>query len=324
VRGVWLEGGQVSVRDDLPTPEARAGETRVRVLRAGVCATDLALRRGYMGFRGVPGHEFVGEALDGPLAGQRVVGEINAGCGECPRCRAGDPRHCETRSVLGILERPGAFAEELALPTTNLLAVPPEVSLEAATFAEPLAAAFEIAEQIELARFERALVAGDGRLGLLCAHVLARAGLDVTVAGRHEARASLLPDGVNLERGLLEDETEDETEADGRRFDLAVEATGNPQALARLVPRMAPRGTLVLKTTTERDPVLPLALVVVNELTLVGSRCGRFEPALEALAGGDVPVERFVEATFPLEEAPAAFERAAAPGTLKVLFDLEG
>jgi threonine dehydrogenase-like Zn-dependent dehydrogenase len=318
VKGVWLDDGAVSVRDDLARAAPGKNETRVRVRYGGICATDLALRRGYMGFRGVPGHEFVGVAEDGPLAGRRVVGEINAGCGTCALCVAGDPRHCTARTVLGILDRPGAFAEELALPTRNLLTVPDAVSDVAATFTEPLAAALEITEQVDVQPGMRALVAGDGRLGLLCAHVLARAGLDVTVAGRHEERADLLPDSTRFERGLLEEGAAEDT----RRWDLAVEATGSETALARLLPLVRARGTVALKTTSEKDPTIPLWLAVVNELTLVGSRCGRFAPALKMLEEGVVPVERFVHATFSLDDAPAAFERADDSGTLKVLLAL--
>jgi threonine dehydrogenase-like Zn-dependent dehydrogenase len=312
VRGLLVEGGAVAYRDDLPAPETGRGECRVRVLRAGVCATDLALVRGYMGFRGIPGHEFVGEALDGPLAGRRVVGEINAGCGECAQCRKGDPRHCANRSVLGILGRPGAFAEELALPAANLRAVPDGVSSDAATFAEPLAAAFEIAAQLDLADFSRAGVVGDGRLGLLCAHVLARSGLEVEVVGRHPERARLLPDGVSHRPALPE----------GRPWDLAVEATGRPESLQAVLARVRPRGTVVLKTTAEAPATLDLAPLVVDELALLGSRCGPFEPALLALAEGAIPVERFIHARFPLEEGARAFAEAARPGVLKVLVDV--
>ena len=319
--GLWLDQGRATLRHDLPEPEAAPGEVRVQILRAGVCATDLALRRGYMGFRGVPGHEFVGIALDGALRGQRVVGEINAGCRRCPTCLAGldghapDPRHCPHRTVLGILGRPGAFAERIALPEANLFPVPDAVSTDAAVFTEPLAAALAIADQVALRPGLRALVAGDGRLGLLCAHALARSGVEVAVAGRHPERCGLLPAGARHVTGLLEDA------ASPAAFDLAVEATGNPAALAAVCARVRPRGTVVLKTTTEQPVALDLATVVVNELTLVGSRCGRFAPALDVLARGLVPVESMIATRYPLAELPQALDRAARGGLLKVLVE---
>jgi len=315
MRGLHLDDAVLTWREDLPEPEIGEGECLVEVLRAGVCATDLALARGYMGFRGIPGHEFVGRALDGPLRGRRVVGDINAACGACPTCRAGDPHHCPHRTVLGIVGRPGAFAERLALPLVNLLEVPAGVSDEAAIFTEPLAAAFEIAEQLPLTPTMTALVAGDGKLGLLCAWVLALHGVRVRVAGRHPERQKLLPADVELVTGLLEPGAA----GTGERFDLAVEATGNPEVLPRLLGRVRPRGTVVLKTTTERATTLDLAPVVVDELQIVGSRCGPFDRALAALAAGQVPVERLVSERFPMREGARAL--AAAPGQLKVVLE---
>ncbi len=313
MRGVILQSGRVEVRDDLPEPPAQPGETRVAVIRAGVCATDLALRRGYMGFSGVPGHEFVGRALEGPLAGRRVVGEINAAAG------AADPRHVEGRTVLGILGRPGAFAERLSLPDANLRPLPDAVSSDAATFTEPLAAACEIIEQLGSVRGLRALVAGDGRLGLLCAHVLHHHGAEVTVAGRHAERQALLPPRVTVRTGLLEAPAPPGTPRD---FDLAVEATGHPEVLPRLFGRVRPRGTIVLKTTSEQAAPLDLAPVVVDELTLLGSRCGPFAPALELLGRGVIPLADFVTARYDLSDAAQALEHAARPGALKVLIDI--
>jgi threonine dehydrogenase-like Zn-dependent dehydrogenase len=310
VRGLWIESGEVVVRDDLEPPVAMDGESRVRVLSAGVCATDLALLRGYMGFRGVPGHEFVGEALDGPHAGRRVVGEINAGCGTCELCRSGDPRHCATRSVLGILGRPGAFAEELSLPHANLVPLPEAVATDAATFTEPLAAAFEIAEQLDLARFDRALVLGDGRLGLLCAQVLALSLPRVDLIGRHPERAAFLPEKVHYVSGRPEP------------CALVVEATGRADVLQEALAQVSPRGTLVLKTTSEAPVELDLAPLVVNEITLLGSRCGPFAPALAALAAGTVRVAEMIDARLPLERGAEAMALAARPGVLKVLIDV--
>jgi threonine dehydrogenase-like Zn-dependent dehydrogenase len=321
LRGLLIRGGRVLYAEDLPAPGppdsgAPAEECRVRVLRAGICATDLALARGYMGFAGVPGHEFVGVALDGPLAGRRVVGEINAACGACPTCRAGLARHCPHRTVLGILGRSGAFAEELRLPAGNLHAVPDEVPTDHAVFAEPLAAAFEIPAQVELVPGQPARVLGDGRLGLLCAQVLALFGVEVALHGRHPERAEHLPAGVVHAGPIPAGDA-------GERSPLVVEATGDPQVLQQALALVAPRGTLVLKTTSERASALDLAPLVVDEITLVGSRCGPFEPALAALAAGSVTVEPLLHARFPLREGAAAFARAARPGTLKVLLDID-
>ena len=323
MRGVHLEAGSLSVRDDLPPPAAGDDEARVRVVAAGICATDLALRRGYMGFRGTPGHEFVGVAESGPLAGERVVGEINAACGRCGACDRGLGRHCAARTVLGIAGRAGAMAEALSLPARNLHRVPDAVSNDAAVFTEPLAAAFEIAEQIRLEPGRRALVAGDGKLGILCAWVLHLAGLGVVVAGHHAERKRLLPDGVEHVTDLLERDrpwhTVDAAEA---AFDLAVEATGRAAVLGRIVPLVRPRGTVVLKTTSEVAAPVDTSPVVVHEIALVGSRCGRFGPALDALEKGLVPVERLIEARYPLGDATIAFDRAEARGALKILLDV--
>jgi threonine dehydrogenase-like Zn-dependent dehydrogenase len=320
MRALWLADGQARVRDDLPEPAPAPGEARVQVTLAGVCATDLALARGYMGFAGVPGHEFVGVALDGPLAGRRVVGEINAGCGACRECRAGDARHCPRRTVLGILGRPGAFAERLSLPAGNLLAVPDGVPDEAAVFAEPLAAALHLVEQLPAAHGAPVLVAGDGRLGLLCAHALALAGAAVTVAGRHPEHAALLPAGARHVLGLLEhDAPAGDFSPREPLFPLAVEASGDPSVLGRLLRHVEPRGTVVLKTTCEAPGALDLAGVVVHEQRIVGSRCGRLRTALDVLARGAVAVERLVQGRYPLADAEQALAHAARRGVLKVL-----
>ncbi len=318
MRGLWIEAGEVRLRDDLPAPQESMSETRVRVSLAGVCATDLALARGYMGFRGVPGHEFVGVALDGALAGKRVVGEINAGCGQCELCLAGDPRHCRTRGVLGILGLPGAFAEELRLPTQNLLVVPDHVPDQHAVFCEPLAAAVAVCELLaDGGRGARTLVVGDGRLGLLCALALARAGAEVTLAGRHPERQALLPKNVRHVLGVLEPGS---PRGQGE-FDVAVDASGQPEVLGALLSHVRPRGTLVLKTTAERSVALDLAPLVVDEIKLVGSRCGRFAPALDWLAHDPPPLEGLLDSTFALGSGTLAFDRAAQRGSLKVLLD---
>ncbi len=321
MRGQWLEGGKVSYRTDLPCPDPGPGESRVQVSLAGVCATDVALLGGYADFRGIPGHEFVGTALDGPFAGRRVVGDINAGCGVCTGCLAGDPRHCADRTVLGIVGRPGVFAEQCSLPTRNLVPLPDSVPDEAAVFAEPLAAALALEETGVLEAGARALVVGDGRLGLLCAWVLARAGLEVHLLGRHPGREGLLghPDGGPGPRHLghpLDAQTRLE-----RGYDLAVEASGRAENLGRALACLRPRGTLVLKTTSNAPANLDAARLVVEEWRLIGSRCGRMERAVACLEAGGPRVQRLVEGRYALDRGEEAIERAARGGVLKLLID---
>ncbi|MEM7167596.1 MAG: alcohol dehydrogenase catalytic domain-containing protein [Planctomycetota bacterium] len=320
MRGLVIHDQELSYRDDLPEPACPPGSVRIQVLQAGVCSTDLALVRGYMGFAGTPGHEFVGIALEGAHAGQRVVGEINAACGDCSWCGADLGRHCPDRSVLGILNHGGCFAEQIVLPEANLLPVPDVVSNDAATFTEPLAAAFEILEQLPELRDETALVIGDGRLGLLCARVLHDRGLAVTVSGHHPERQALLPPAVPIRERWVTATTAPQP------FDLVVEATGNPAVLQTALPWVRPRGTLLLKTTSEATAPLDLALAVINEIQILGSRCGRFEPALAAFSatpdhGGYDPTA-MIDARFPLADGVAALAHAAKPGVLKVIIEV--
>jgi threonine dehydrogenase-like Zn-dependent dehydrogenase len=306
---------------DVPCPEPAPGEALVRVRLAGVCHTDLELTRGYMGFQGTLGHEFVGEVAalapspDAPSpvsVGQRVVGEINAACGACAACRAGLERHCPTRTVLGILGRDGAFAEYLMLPLANLHPVPDGVPDEAAVFVEPLAAALEILEQVPIRPTHRVLLLGDGKLGQLVARVLASAGCDLVVVGHHaEKRALLAAAGIPTL-----------AEAPAERFDVVVDCTGRAAGFAEAMRLVRPRGTLVLKSTVAvrpGEPSLNLAPLVVDEITVVGSRCGPFAPALHALAEGRVNVAPLVSAAYPLADGVAAFAHASRPDTLKVL-----
>ncbi len=301
---------------DYPAPEPAPGEALVRVRLAGVCNTDIELTRGYRQFRGVPGHEFVGVVERAPYGpaweGRRVVGEINAACGDCPTCRAGRPTHCPHRTTLGIGGRDGAFAEYLTLPLVNLHPVPDSIPDEAAVFVEPLAAACEILEQVHVRPTDRVTVLGDGKLGLLCAQVLALTGCDLMLVGRHREKLA-----IAARRGIattLEGETEPGA-------DIVVEATGSPAGYAAARRLVRPRGTLVLKSTYHGTLEADLTGIVVDEITLVGSRCGPFPPAIRLLEKGLVDVLSLIQARYPLSEAGAAFEHAARRGSLKVLVD---
>lgn len=299
-----------------PEPVATAGDTVVRVLCAGICETDLQLLRGYMGFRGVPGHEFVGIAEDGPLQGRRVVGEINCSCHDCEMCRRGLPNHCPNRTVIGILERNGAFADRVCVPHRNLHAVPDEVATLAAVFTEPLAAAFQMPAQVRLDRNTSVVMLGDGRLGNLCAQVLAHQGCGVTVVGKHPRKLDMLA-RLGLQTVLLTDL--DKT----RTADVVVDCTGSAMGLAAALQLVKPRGTVVLKTTVAGEQSLSLAPVVIDEVTIVGSRCGPFPPALAALREGWVDVKSLIEGIYPLEQAIAALERARTEPVLKLLLAID-
>ncbi len=302
--------------EEIATP-ARPDEALVKVRLAGICNTDLEIVRGYAGFRGVLGHEFVGEAVTAPgrpeLVGRRVVGEINAGCSGCELCRSGDPRHCPGRTVLGIVARDGAHAEFLSLPTANLLAVPDTVEDRAAVFAEPLAAAFGILERVDITPDMRVLVIGDGKLGLLCAQAVATTGATTVAVGRHRTKLDLL-----RRRGLAT-YLEDDAARLARDFDVVVEASGAESGLKRALALVKPRGTIVLKSTFHGEPRIEAWRIVVDEISVVGSRCGRFAPALEALARGTVDVLSLIEDEQPLQDGLRALEKAGAKGALKIL-----
>lgn len=317
MRGLWLERQALRLRDDLPLPEPLLGEALVRVRLAGICNTDLELLRGYYPYAGVPGHEFVGtveRAAGAPeWVGRRVVGEINAACGACVTCRAGRRTHCERRTVLGIVKRDGAFATHLLLPIENLHAVPEALSDEQAVFAEPTAAALEVQQQVRVAAADRVVVIGAGKLGHLVAQTLVLTGCRLKVIGRSPHPLTLLA------ARSIATATADRIEP--RAADLVVECTGNAQGLELARRAVRPRGTIVLKSTYHGAVELDLSRFVVDEITLVGSRCGPFAPALELLAAGRVDPRPLVEARYPLAEAVAAFEHAARPGALKVLVD---
>lgn len=313
MQAAWIEQGRVELRE-LPAPRRRPGEALIRVRCAGVCNTDLELLAGYYDFRGVPGHEFTGTVVEGSprWLGKRVVGEINFGCGRCARCTEGMRRHCPHRRVLGILSHPGALAEFVTVPEENLHEVPRTLTDREAVFTEPLAAACEILEQVRIPRGERVAVLGDGKLGLLCAQALAAAGAQVAVYGRHPERAPLL-----ARRGIRFSTT-DKRPAHAFRF--VIEATGSPAGLAQALHLVAPRGTVILKTTVHEPVTADLTrLVVVPEVTLVGSRCGPFPRALRLLRRRQVDTAPLIQAELPLLRVTEAFRLAAQPGALKVL-----
>lgn len=313
MRAAWIEAGRVELRE-LPVPRRRAGEALVRVRCAGICNTDLELLAGYYDFRGVPGHEFTGTVVEGSpkWLGRRVVGEINFGCGRCPRCTEGLRKHCPRRRVLGILGHPGVLGEFAAVPEENLHAVPRALSDREAVFCEPLAAACEILEQVRIPRGERAAVLGDGKLGLLCAQALAAAGARVTVFGRHADRAKWLgKHGIRFLCG-------GKRPAHSYRF--VVEATGSANGLDEALHLVMPRGTVILKSTIHEPVQTDLSrLVVVPEVTLVGSRCGPFPKALRLLRRRQVETAPLIQAERPLDDVEEAFRLAAQPGALKVL-----
>jgi threonine dehydrogenase-like Zn-dependent dehydrogenase len=304
-------------------PQVRAGEALVRLRLAGICATDLALLAGYKGgYRGVLGHEFVGEVAAAPTApewvGRRVVGEINIGCGECCLCRRGLQKHCRRRQSLGIIRRDGALADYFALPVANLHPVPDAVSDEQAVFVEPLAAALEVLEQVHVTPDLRVLVVGDGRLGQLIAQVLALTGCDLTVLGRHAGKLRLL-EAVGAGRTLLAT-----PEAIGALVadpvELVVEATGSPDGFATAQRLVRPGGIVVLKSTFAGGlPDFDISQLVVDEITLIGSRCGPFGPALRLLESGRVQVTPLIQARFPLDDAVEALAFAGRKGVLKVV-----
>lgn len=296
-------------------PSPGSGEVLVRVVRAGICETDLQLIRGYMGFHGVLGHEFVGVAEGGRFAGQRVAGEINCPCRGCELCQRGLGNHCPQRTVVGILNHDGVFAEQVCLPEENLHPVPDRVSDDEAVFVEPLAAAYQIEEQLDLSRFPRAIVLGDGRLGNLCAQVLRRQVQEVLVVGKHREKLDRLA-ALGIGTTLLNEA------AGNRSADLVVDCTGSETGLQTALQLVRPRGTIVLKTTTAAPHGPNLAGVVIDEVTVVGSRCGPFPRAIAALAAGEVQVQPLITGRFPLRAIEAALAAATAPGGLKVLLDV--
>ncbi len=319
VKALRLTSGRLSIEDiRRPAPGA---EALVRVAASGICNTDLEIVRGYAGFEGTIGHEFVGIVEEAPghsgLKGKRVVGEINAGCGKCDPCLGGDQRHCPRRTVLGIVGRDGCHAEYLTLPARNLIEVPASVSDIEAVFTEPLAAAMGISEQVEITPETEVAVVGDGKLGLLCAMSIRLLTPRITLIGRHASKLAIAEKaGV---RALLSDAVPQHS----RGFDVVVEASGSESGFASAVEIVRPRGKIVLKSTFHGNPSWPASRVVVDEITVVGSRCGRFGPALKALAEKAIDVNGLISKEFPLGEGVAAIEHASARGVLKVLLRME-
>jgi len=311
---------------DAPRPSSN-GEAVVRVTLSGICNTDLQIARGYAGFEGTIGHEFVGvvESLPDSAAeaqpseraqmkiGLRVVGEINAGCGRCDLCRAGDPRHCPGRTVLGIVGRDGAHAEFLKLPVANLIPVPDEIRDEQAVFTEPLAAAWGILERVTITENTKVAVIGDGKLGLLCAQVTATTGAPVTLVGRHSNKLQ-----IAVRRGI-EAVTVAQSILRKHEFDVVVEASGSPTGFDLALELLHPRGVLVLKSTFHGATEVNASRIVVDEISVVGSRCGRFAPALDLLRQDAIDVQSLISEEFSLADGVRAMEKAGEKGVLKVL-----
>ncbi len=315
MNGLWLENRKMTFRTDLPMPILEAGEVLIKVLLAGVCSTDLEMLRGYYDFTGVPGHEFVGQVVDDnghpELQGKRVIGDINISCGVCERCLRQEPTQCMRRKTLGIFDYDGVFAEYCKLPAKNLTVVPDTISDVLAAFTEPTAAALRILEQVQVKPSDRVIVVGAGRLGLLIAQALKNTGCDLKVVVRRSEPAAILA-GWGIRAVYPEDVI-------GELADVVVEVTGSPEGfeLSRSLTRA--RGTLILKSTFAGDVSLNLSKLVVDEITLVGSRCGNYPAGLRALNAGLIQVGDMVDLTYSLDQGIEALSRAAAPGVLKVL-----
>ena len=318
MKALWLENNQIAVHE-VPQPQ-RPDEALIRIRRAGICSTDLELVKGYYPYTGILGHEFVGEVVSSPLphgegqgvrVGDRVVGEINVVCNQCEQCRNGRSTHCENRTVLGIVNRNGTFAEYTQLPIANLHRVPDSVPDEMAVFTEPLAAALEIQEQVQIKPTDRVLLIGAGRLGQLIAQTLDLTGCDLRVVARHAHQQELLKRrGI----GLIA-----EGDVQPLRWDVVVEATGSPDGFSLARQAIRPRGTLVLKSTYKGEMNVSFSSIVVDEINIIGSRCGPFEPALRLLESRQVDPSVLIKNEFRLDEALKAVEHAAEAGVLKVL-----
>lgn len=316
MRAAVVADGVLTYQRQHPRPKPDDGAVLVRVLRAGICDTDLQILRGYMRFRGILGHEFVGVAEGGTYHRQRVVGEINCACARCELCMGGLANHCPDRSVLGILGHDGAFADYLTLPERNLHVVPPEISVDEAVFVEPLAAAFQIARQVSLDKRTRAAVLGDGKLGYLVAQVLKLHGCQVLVVGKHAENLR------TIERLGIGTEQLDQLRR-VREFSLVVDCTGSPTGLPTALELVRPRGTIVLKTTTADANEIRLAPLVIDEVTVVGSRCGPFATAIESLRTKKIEVSAIIDDVYALSDVAAAVDAARRPGARKILLAVD-
>jgi threonine dehydrogenase-like Zn-dependent dehydrogenase len=315
MKAIWLENQTIRYRDDCPVPRPAVGEALIKIRLAGICGTDLEMCRGYYPFTGIPGHEFVGDVVAAPDAlewvGQRVTGEITIACGTCALCRIGKPKHCLNSRTLGMRDYPGVFAETIVLPVVNLHAVPAGVTDEQAVFTEPLAAALEIQEQVSIHPDSRVLVIGAGRLGLLVSRCLGLTGCHLSVVARQPRACEIL-----TQWGI---QTVDASQVLPASADVVVEATGAVDGFDLAARAVRPTGTLVMKSTFKGEVSVNFSRLVVNEVTLVGSRCGPFEPALRLLEKLLVDPALLIDASYPLEKGEQAFAHAARPGMLKVL-----
>ena len=316
MKGLWLENKTLTFRDDIPVPVASKGEVLVKVVRGGICKTDLELIEGYYDpFTGILGHEFVGKVVDenvsAELKGKRVVGDINFACNDCKLCKSNLKRHCANRTVLGIRNRWGTFAEYLTIPKENLFVVPDELSDKESCFVEPLAAALQVQEQIQIHPNDRVAVVGDGKLGLLISKTIKLTGCDLTVYGHHAEKLALLKkDGINTKL--------EQNDGDFKTFDVVVESTGNGKAFTDAVNLLRPRGTLIMKSTHHRTTEINASDIVVNELTMIGSRCGPFDKAINLLKSGSIDLTGLLSKEFLLDNCLEAIDYARRKDILKV------
>jgi threonine dehydrogenase-like Zn-dependent dehydrogenase len=315
LRAICLDQNGIQYHPDHQSPVPLCAEVVVDVIAAGICETDLQLAKGYMGFSGILGHEFVGIATSGPLAGARVVGEINCNCRKCPRCLSGLGNHCVDRTVVGIHRHDGAFADQVAIPQTSLHIVPDSISDDQAVLIEPLAAALQIQQQIELSSVQNAIMLGDGRLANLCTQAISQKVKNIKVVGKHELKLArfrkLGIETIHLNDLICE-----------KDFDLVVDCTGSVTGLPLALQLVQPRGTIVMKTTVAADHEVSLAPVVIDEISVVGSRCGPFGLAIELLQADRFDLSGLVTHRFALEEAEKAFQMAVDPSAFKVVFDV--
>lgn len=311
MRGVYCDGASLHLRHDLSRTEPGPGEIAVKVRIVGICDTDLQLARGYMDFRGIPGHEFIGETLKG----QRVTAEINNSCHNCATCRSGRSQHCPNRTVLGIFNHDGAMADVVNVPSRNLHNIPDAIDDQTAVFIEPLAAAFRITEQIELGPDVTMAILGDGKLGMLCARVARLTGARVHLVGKH-------PEKLAIAGEKIVTHTLDEVRELGRIFDVVADCTGSKSGLPTALKLVQSCGTVVLKTTVAGEFTIDLAPIVIDEVKIIGSRCGPFPKAIAALEAGMIDVRPLIGAIYSLDQADAAFEAAAVKGAKKILMNV--